>query len=107
MVRELRAPYGVTYGERIQNVATTRKEAMVLQINRAEMTAIAEENGWMHTRGRLAGTINAAAMAQGIGVHTATVTRAYDTGSVGLKLLENLAEHSGRTYDQLLKKRAA
>lgn len=74
----------------------------MLQLNRAKLTEIAADNGWVHQSGRLAGTINARAMANAIGVSTSTITRAYDEGAGGFKLLDLLQAHSDSTFDDLL-----
>jgi len=62
----------------------------LLQIDPSALEQIAAANGWLHTRGRLKGTINAAAMADGIKVHRSTVLRAYDGGRAGDVLMERL-----------------
>lgn len=74
----------------------------MLKIRTQALVEIANENGWLHTRGRLAGTINTRAMGEGLGVATSTVARAYDTGATGLSLVEKLQSLSGRSLDDLL-----
>lgn len=68
---------------------------------------IASEHGWLHTKGRLAGTVNASKMAEGLGVAKTTITRAYDGGSAGIVLLERLREVSGMPLDSLVMKKAS
>jgi hypothetical protein len=74
----------------------------MLRIRTQALVEIADENGWLHTRGRLNGTINTRAMGEGLGVATSTVARAYDTGATGLSLVEKLHDLSGRSFDELL-----
>lgn len=75
----------------------------MLQIEPQVLTSLAVEKGWMHETGRLAGTLNATAMAQSLGVSVSTVTRAYDTGAVGVTLLSKLKVASGWALDDLVK----
>jgi hypothetical protein len=75
----------------------------MLQIKPQAMVDIAATKGWLHTRGKLQGTINAAAMADGLGVATSTISRAYDGGQLaGPVLVERLVEASGLSFDELL-----
>lgn len=73
----------------------------MLRIEPAVLNQIAEERGWVHERGRLSGTINATAMAKSLGVSVSTVTRAYDTGSLGVVLLTRLQQVTGWSLDKL------
>ncbi|MBW1639285.1 hypothetical protein G3H63_09400 [Microbacterium resistens] len=77
----------------------------MLHINPVAMVDIAREHGWLHESGRLAGTINAAQMALGLGVAKTTVTRAYDGGAAGIVLLEKLQDLSGLPLDALVERR--
>lgn len=79
----------------------------MLKVDPATLTEIAKTNGWLHTSGRLAGTINTSAMALGLGVSKSTVNRAYDGGAAGLRLIEALHEISGVKFDDLLSKAVA
>ena len=75
----------------------------MLQIKPQAMVDIAKSHGWLHTRGKLQGTINAAAMAEGLGVATTTITRAYDGGALaGPLLVEKLRGASSMSFDDLL-----
>lgn len=74
----------------------------MLKIRTQALVEIASENGWVHTRGRLAGTINTRAMGEGLKVATTTIARAYDTGTTGLALVEKLHDLSGRSFDDIL-----
>ena len=75
----------------------------MLQIKPQAMVEIAAQKGWLHTRGKLQGTINAAAMADGLGVATSTVIRAYDGGQqAGAVLIERLHQSSGLRFDEIL-----
>jgi hypothetical protein len=80
---------------------------MTLYINPAVMTEIARANGWLHTSGRLAGTINTSQMAEGLDVAKTTVSRAYDGGGAGTVLIEKLAEVSGLSLDTIVERRAS
>lgn len=77
----------------------------MLTINPAALTDIAEKQGWLHTTGRLNGTINAARMAEALGVSKTTITRAYDGGGAGPKLLSKLQDVSGLPLDDLVERR--
>lgn len=79
----------------------------MLKISPQAFNEIAVENGWVHDRGRLKGTVNASAMAGALGVSTSTITRAYDNGATGLGLIEKLMEVSDRSLDDLMVKVAA
>ncbi|WP_136057298.1 hypothetical protein [Microbacterium sp. K24] len=74
----------------------------MLRIEPEVLCRLAAERGWMHKTGRLAGTLNATAMAQQLGVSVSTVTRAYDTGAVGVVLLGKLKLVSGWSLDDLV-----
>ncbi|MFJ4173339.1 hypothetical protein [Microbacterium sp. NPDC089696] len=74
----------------------------MLRIEPQVLSQIAAERGWMHTSGRLAGTLNATAMAQQLKVSVSTVTRAYDTGAVGVTLLSKLKLCSGWSLDDIV-----
>lgn len=76
----------------------------MLKISPEALVEIAVKNDWIHKSGRLKGTVNASRMAAGLGVTTSTVTRAYDTGSTGLVLVEKLHDVSGISLDRLLVK---
>lgn len=73
----------------------------MLRIEPAVLNRIAADNGWTHARGRLAGTINATAMAKALGVSVSTITRAYDTGSLGVVLLGRLQQATGWSLDRI------
>ncbi|EYT61661.1 hypothetical protein [Microbacterium sp. UCD-TDU] len=73
----------------------------MLRISPVVLERIASENGWMHERGRLKGTLNATAMAEHLQVAVSTVTRAYDTGALGTVLLSKLALLTGWSLDVL------
>lgn len=75
----------------------------MLQINPMTLAEVAAERGWLHTRGRLSGTVNTTAMAQGIGVATSTLTRAYDGSAAGPVLIERLRTATGRSFDDLVR----
>lgn len=79
----------------------------MLKIDPEQLTRIAESHGWLHTSGRLKGTVNARQMAAAIGVNTTTITRAYDGGSVGPRLLLRLKAVSGVSLDDLVRDDAA
>lgn len=74
----------------------------MLRIKPAVLERLATENGWMHEKGRLAGTLNATVMAEHLGVSVSTVTRAYDTGALGVTLLTRLKLASGWTLDEIV-----
>lgn len=79
----------------------------MLKIDPVTLTDIAEKNGWLHETGRLAGTINASLMADGLGVAKTTITRAYISGATGIVLLEKLQDLSGLPLDTIVRKVAA
>ena len=62
----------------------------MLRIEPEVLNQIAADRGWMHETGRLSGTLNATLMAQNLGVSVSTITRAYDTGALGVTLLTKL-----------------
>jgi len=75
----------------------------MLQIRPETMVSIALARGWVHTRGKLRGSINAAAMAEGLGVASTTITRAYEGNQqAGPLLVEKLHSVSGVSFDDLL-----
>lgn len=73
----------------------------MLRINPAVLDQIASQNGWMHERGRLAGTLNATMMAEHLHVSVSTVTRAYDKGALGTVMLAKLALLTGWSLDAI------
>lgn len=79
----------------------------MLKIRTDIMAEIAEQNGWIHKSGRLAGTINTTQMAMNLGLSTTTIIRAYEDGATGLKLLAKLSDISGKTLDELVERVAA
>ncbi|TQL46712.1 hypothetical protein FB562_2236 [Homoserinimonas aerilata] len=79
----------------------------MLLISPSALTEVARENGWLHTSGRLAGTVNASKMALGLGVAKSTITRAYDGGAAGMALLEKLSSVSDLPLDALVERRPA
>ena len=79
----------------------------MLQIRPQVLEEIASDQGWLHSKGRLQGTVNTRQMAMSLGLSTSTVIRAYDGGSTGLKLLEKLSDISGKSLDELVVKVAA
>lgn len=75
----------------------------VLQINPEAMISIAKTQGWIHARGQLAGEINAAAMAEALGVATSTISRAYEGSTqASATLAEKLHQISGLSFDEIL-----
>lgn len=74
----------------------------MLRIEPEVLCKLAAERGWLHASGRLAGTPNATLMAERLGVSVSTITRAYDTGSIGTTLLAKLKVASGWPLDDLV-----
>lgn len=63
---------------------------------------IAANRGWLHTKGRLVGTVNVAAMAKAIGMDRSTVMRAYEGGPVSSEFLARIVTQTGVSLDELV-----
>lgn len=73
----------------------------MITLRTTAFVAIAAEKGWIHTAGRLEGTVNIAAAARFVGVVPTTLGAAYDGAEVGTKLISHLMFATGLPFEQL------
>lgn len=73
----------------------------MIKMRTTAFIAIATKKGWIHTSGRLRGTVNIASAARAVGVVPTTLGAAYDGAEVGTKLISHLMYATELPFEQL------